>query len=124
MSSTGYINPASGTGVNYDVNLSIQEQDFVGAPKLGAITDIPNSVAGGALRQKTLTFNLNVNTQVAIAHGCVNAAGQPTVPNLVVPSYASGDGYFISQAADLTNIYLTAPAGATTAVTGAVVVVY
>lgn len=124
----GYIDPTGTngpTGVPYDTEpLSLQQQDYVGGNKLGVIVDQPNSVAAIALRQKTLTFNANVNTQISIAHTCKDSEGNPTTPLVYTPLVTSGDGWYFSQTADVTNIYITAPAGATTAVTGTLVVLY
>ena len=128
MAWTGYVDPTGTTGptgVNYDQTpLSLQEQDYVGGNKLGVIIDQPNSVAAVALRQKTVTFDANVNTQISVAHGCTDAEGDPTIPRLYAPLVSSSNAWYFSRTADDTNIYITAPAGATTAVTGTVVLLY
>ena len=123
MASTGYIDPTT-TDIYSNVDEDISQKDFVGPNKIGAVNDFPNSVASAAVRQKQVSFNLTVDTQVSIAHGCVDQNGNPAVPTSTVPLYSSSDAFYRSQAPDATNIYLTAPAGATTAVTGVMVVFY
>ena len=121
----GYYSPTDADNpYNTAAQLQIGYGDQVGVQKLGAINNYPNSVAAVAVRQKTISFNLTTDTQTAIAHGCVDSAGNPTVPLSYAPLYSSSNGYYPSQAPDATNIYLTAPAGATTAVTGDMVVFY
>ncbi len=123
MSSTGYIGPNT-TDIYSSVDETIAQGDFVGPNKLGAVNTFPNSVAGAAVRQKTVSFDLTANTQTTIAHGCVDENGNAATPTSMSPLYSSSNAYSSTQAPDATNIYLTAPAGATTAVTGVMVVFY
>ena len=125
MSSTGYQSPGSATGTETSpFYMYPSATDDVGGLKLGGDINLPNVVTGPALRQKQVSFTLSVDTQVSVAHGCTDSAGNAVVPVFAVPLYSNGDGYYVSQAPDATNIYLTAPAGATTSVTGVMVVVY
>lgn len=125
---TGYIDPTGTngpTGVPYDsVELQIGETNQVGELKLGAVNTVEGSVGGTALRRAYISFNANVNTQISVVHNLVDENGNPAVPVAYGFQYTNGDGIYFSQAADDTNLYVTAPAGATTAVTGEIWALY
>ena len=123
MASTGYETPTT-PNIYGTVEEDLNQGNFVGPNKLGVVNTFPSSVAGIAVRQAKIAFNLTVNTQVSIAHGLVDQNGNPATPTSMSALYSSSDAFYSSQAPDATNIYLTAPAGATTAVTGVMVVFY
>lgn len=125
MSGTsGYVNPSNGTGISYDVSMDTSYQSFIGPQKVGGVNDSTNSVAGAAIRQKSLSFDLTSATQASIAHGCTYSDGTPATPVSVQILYTNSATVHSSAAPDSTNIYLTDANAGTTAATGKVVVVY
>ena len=123
MASTGYETPIT-PNIYGTVEENLNQGNFVGPNKLGVVNTFPNSVAAAAVRQARISFNLTTNTQASIAHGLVDQDGNPATPTSLEPLYSSSNAFYSSQVPDATNIYLTAPAGATTAVTGVMVVFY
>lgn len=125
MSSNGYFDPTNTSNPwNQAAEMQIGIGDQVGVQKLGAINTLPNTVAAVAVRQKNVTFSLSVNTQVSVAHGCLDENGKAVTPLSYPPVVSSSNGFYFSAVADDTNIYMTAPAGATTTVTGTLAVQY
>jgi hypothetical protein len=133
MASTGYVNPTNSYegGVPYgNVTFNPTETDFIGGAKLGAEINIPNSVAGPALRQKLIVLSgssgiVSTETQVPVAHGCVDSAGNPVAPVLYAFLAVNQAEVFFSQQADTVNLYITAVnASSSTPTTGTIVVLY
>lgn len=124
MASTGWFTPGGQGSETVEINMPLSLTDDVGMLKLGAINDLPNSVAGYAIRQKVLSFDINTASQTAIAHGCTDSEGNAVAPILVSILYSNSATVHSSQAPDTTNIYLTDANGGTTAATGQVVVLY